>query len=193
MTLAIEPAPWFPNVAALYVSTRGPYTRLVREWWDEKRDAKRYAGPLPVVAHPPCGPWSKLRALCTKQDATCGPRAVDQVRMFGGVLEHPEGSKLFASCMLPTPGGLPDAWGGRTYFVRQVSWGHACVKPTWLYVVGVPESVVRAGMRTGGEPTHRVTSGPRGPQLPTAHKTLASATPRDFAVWLCSLANEVRR
>jgi hypothetical protein len=190
---SIAPAPWFPNVAALYMSTRGPYTRLVREWFDVQRNAKLYAGPLPVVAHPPCGPWSKLRALCTKQDPACGLRAVNQVRKWGGVLEHPEGSKLWIACDMPRPDELPDRYGGRTYAVSQVSWGHPCVKPTWLYCVRVPHDLVVDGLRTGGAPTHRVTSGPRGPKLPTAHKTMASATPFEFAVWLCSLANAVAR
>jgi hypothetical protein len=40
-------------------------------------------------------------------------------------------------------------YGGQTYTVRQVHWGHKCEKPTWLYVVGVSESCVRAGFRSG--------------------------------------------
>lgn len=178
-------------VAALYVDPRGPYANMLDvEAWDAARDARRYEGPHPVVAHPPCGPWSRMRGLCTKQDKSCAPRAVEQVRAFGGVLEHPQLSRLWMHCRLPEPFGFPDGFGGRAFLVRQVAWGHCCVKPTWLYVVGVPTELVLAGMRTGGVATHRVTSGPRGPRLPSANKRIASLTTPAFAAWMVELARE---
>lgn len=178
-------------VAALYVMPNGHYPSLCVEWYDEQRDAKRYAGPLPVIAHPPCGPWGRLRFMCTKQDAACGPRAVDQVRTFGGVLEHPSQSTLWRACDLPRPGELPDAWGGRSWLVRQVAWGHCCEKPTWLYTVRIDPYLVRQGIRAGGKATHRVTSGDRGPTLPTATKRKRALTPEPFARWLVELASSV--
>ena len=46
-------------IAALYVQTGGVYYGLDDvDPWDEARDARRYAGPWPVVAHPPCKAWS---------------------------------------------------------------------------------------------------------------------------------------
>lgn len=187
--------PLFPlaDVAVLYVAPNGPYPSLCREVYDEGRDAKTYAGPWPVVAHPPCGPWGRLRFWCTKQDASCGPHAVAMVRRFGGVLEHPQGSRLFRVCGLPWPREGGDYHGGRTYFVKQVSWGHPCPKPTWLYVVGVPDAVVRAGIRTGGEPTHRVTSGPRNMTRPSASRKMRTITPIAFARWLVELASQATR
>jgi hypothetical protein len=77
------------NAAALYVDPRGPYPKLVADWYDAERDARTYAGPWPVVAHPPCGSRSKLRHLYKRDDGDCAPRALEQVRAFGGVLEHP--------------------------------------------------------------------------------------------------------
>lgn len=119
------------TVAALYIDPRGPYTKLGDvDCWDEQRDARKYDGPWPVVAHPPCGPWGKLRHQCTRQPADCGPIAVEQVRRFGGVLEHPAHSTLFRHCGMPWPGELPDAWGGFTIEVEQVRWGHVARKRT---------------------------------------------------------------
>jgi hypothetical protein len=180
-------------IAALYVDPRGPYPQIPgADCWDERRDAKRYDGPNPVVAHPPCGPWSKLRHLCTRQDPECGPRAVAQVRAHGGVLEHPEHSKLFAEFGLPVGHESPDDYGGRTYLIRQVAWGHVCEKPTWLYVVGVPPKLVLAGIRTGGVATHCVCTGPRQRErLPVASKPLKRRTPPLLALWLVSLAEAV--
>ncbi|HMJ55681.1 MAG TPA: hypothetical protein VK540_26580 [Polyangiaceae bacterium] len=180
------------TVAALYSGPRGPYPQMEGvECWGEERDAKNYAGPWPVVAHPPCGPWGRLRFLCRLQDPACGPAAVQSVREFGGVLEHPVDSLLWRRCGMPLPGWLPDEFGGRTYAVRQVAWGHSCEKPTWLYVVGVDPSLVLAGIRTGGVATHRVTSGPRGPQFPTATNVKRRLSPPAFAEWLVELARTV--
>lgn len=47
-------------IAALFVATGGCYFGLPEvDPWDEKRDARLYAGPWPVVAHPPCARWCK--------------------------------------------------------------------------------------------------------------------------------------
>jgi hypothetical protein len=184
------------DVVALYVDPRGPYPSLVAEWYDEARDARTYAGPWPVVAHPPCGPWGNFRHMCTKQDESLAPLAVRQVRRWGGVLEHPYGSRLFGRT-LPKPGELPDAWGGFTIDVQQVAWGHCCVKPTRLYVVGAPMAHVLAGLRTGGRPTHRMTNGPRGcsanHELKRASAQQSRRTPPAFAEWLIDLAARASR
>ena len=89
-------------VAALYVDPiRGPYRALpgVERWgwadvhqaglWD--RDATAYDGPHPVIAHPPCGPWGLFawRYKGGEGAKNCAIRAVQQVRRWGGVLEHP--------------------------------------------------------------------------------------------------------
>lgn len=185
-----------PRVAALYIDPRGPYPALLGPdmCWDEARDARTYAGPWPVVAHPPCGPWGRLKHLCTKQPRELAPFAVEQVRRWGGVLEHPEGSTLWRELELPRPNELPDAHGGRCVAVRQVAWGHGCIKPTWLYVVGV----VLSGLQWPAErePTHRMTNGPRGPSARTdlirASAEQRRRTPPAFARWLVELAATAR-
>lgn len=178
------------TVAALYVDPKGPYFQMEGvDAWDEERDAKLYNGIGPVVSHPPCGPWSKLAGLCTKQDKTCGPIAVGQVRRLGGVLEHPRHSSLFKHCRMALPLEMADAFGGRTYEVNQVAWGHPCIKPTWLYVVGVSHELVLSGIRTGGAATHIVCTGPGfHNSLPVASKLQKRLSPVSFAEWLVELA-----
>lgn len=176
------------TVAALYVDMRGPYPAMGGvDCWDESRDAREYDGPHPIVAHPPCGPWGRLKFLCTKQDPECGLRAVEQVWAFGGVLEHPEHSSLFRHCGLPVAGESDGI--GRTYRVEQSGWGHRCKKATWLYIVGVPRETVEAGIRAPGRVTHRITNGSRGDTtLPRVGALEARLSPTSFAEWLVSLA-----
>jgi hypothetical protein len=67
------------------------------------RDARLYAGPYPVVAHPPCERWGRYWGGAPAQfprlklgdDSGCFAAALAAVRKFGGVLEHPEGSHAF--------------------------------------------------------------------------------------------------
>jgi hypothetical protein len=180
------------SVSVLYVDPAGPYPGLVRDWYDETRDARTYAGPNPVVAHPPCGPWSSLRSLSNETTKDCAPHAVDLVRRFGGVLEHPRGSKLWEHCGLPRPGELPDAWGGIAFEVSQVDWGHVARKRSWIYVVGarsIPSNPPRR------EPTHWCsgvhTPGARG-KPPEGIKICSAQqrrrTPVDFARFLIGIA-----
>ena len=181
-------------VAALYVDPRGIYPTLPGvDCWDESRDARLYAGPFPVVAHPPCGPWGKLRHLCTKQDPLCGPMAVRVAQRFGGVVEHPDRSKLWDFMALPKPGDATDAFGGRTYEVCQVDWGHVARKRTWIYVVGVDQRWVMRRLRERrgvGVATHVIS---QDAKRPIAGKLRASPqasrrTPRPFAEFLVELA-----
>jgi hypothetical protein len=126
------------EVAAIYVDNPGIYFSFKNvDCWDESRDAKNYNGPYPVIAHPPCGPWGSLSWNAYLDDKTTGPRAIEQVRKFGGVLEHPANSKLFDFCNVVKPGKNIDSYNGRTIEIDQVWWGNPLRKRTWLYMVGI--------------------------------------------------------
>ena len=196
-------------IAALYIDSRGPYPAMSGvECWDAERDARLYVGPYPVVAHPPCGPWGALRHLTTPgakraMDADCGPRAVEQVRQFGGVLEQPAGSRLWGHCGLPMTD--VDAFGGFSLAVEQVAWGHVARKKTWPYLVGIDRALAVRGVLSGGTPTHWVSGGRNqmrkngragGGVVPAGIKVCSAQqrrrTPPAFAEWLVSLARSVR-
>lgn len=127
------------KVSVLFARSDSCYFDLVFDVWDAERDARLYDGPWPVVAHPPCRGWGRLRALAKPRsdELELAFYAVDAVRRFGGVLEHPYGSTLWDAARLPRPGGV-DEYGGWTVLVDQGWWGHFAPKPTWLYVVGLP-------------------------------------------------------
>lgn len=195
-------------VAALYVDPRGPYLGMAGvDMWDYRRNAMLYDKEHPVVAHPPCGPWSKLRHLYLGKEYPCAPHCVSQVRKAGGVMEHPAGSLLWreATLELPLPGAPPDRFGGFTIEVDQCAYGHVARKKTWVYVIGVARSIVDDGLRTGGTPTHwcsgfRPGGGRKSPArykqsggaVPPGIKVCSSQqrrrTPKAFAEWLVSLA-----
>lgn len=191
-------------VAALYIDPGGPYPKMADvDCWDEARDARNYRGAGPVVCHPPCAPWSKLQHLAS--DKLIGERplamlAVWQVRTFGGVLEHPAGSKLWEACGLPAPGRckrctdgrgqvhvgveLPcwctchgDHFGGYTIELDQCEWGHVARKRTWLYLVGVPREALEAPPYPGRKPTKSV-SGRRGAPTQAKHPNWREQLPR---------------
>lgn len=137
------------TVAALYVETGGVYYGLPNvDPWNEQRDARLYAGPHPVVAHPPCNKWSPLAYINRRRlpdyeigdDGGCFAAALAAVRRFGGVLEHPALSLAWSAFDLPKPrrGSWSfsiDECGGRVTEVDQGSYGHCARKRTWLYVV----------------------------------------------------------
>lgn len=142
-------------ISALFVQTNGSYFGLPGvDAWDEKRDAREYPGPYPVVAHPPCQRWGKMyfgQPLAVSKgvpkqklgdDGDCFVCALEDVRTWGGVIEHPKGSHAWKYFDLPIPkpdGGWtePDKCGGRSCCVEQGRYDHYARKPTWLYAVGI--------------------------------------------------------
>jgi hypothetical protein len=139
-------------LAALFVEENGPYFNVPGiDPWDERRDARKYAGPYPVIAHPPCerwgrywsgGPSARVRRKLG-DDNGCFASALEVVRRWGGLLEHPEASHAFKQFGLPLPafnGGWtePDQYGGRSCCVAQGHYGHLAQKMTWLYAI-LPE------------------------------------------------------
>lgn len=151
-------------IAALYVETNGCYFGLPDvDPWDIHRDARKYDGPHPVVAHPPCARWCKLAGFVDHvypgrfkkgDDGGCFAHALASVRRWGGILEHPEGSAAWDHFGLITPpkgGGwvVADWEGGWTCSVEQGAYGHKARKATWLYACHVDLPSLRWGKAPG--------------------------------------------
>jgi len=190
-------------VVVLFVRSDSIYKTLPGvECYDEARDARTWPGGCPVVAHPPCRGWGQLAHMSNATDAerALAVWSVGQVRRWGGVLEHPATSLLWAACDLPRPGAGRDAAGGFSLAVEQHWWGHLARKRTLLYVCGCEPSDVPAMPLTLTEPPCILgTSGRRRdgtrkvgrPNLPRGNKDAArEATPPAFAAWLVELARK---
>lgn len=191
------------TVAALFVSRRGPYwNRPGVDAWDEKRDARKYDGLCPVVAHPPCGRWCRLAKFVEQQhglkvgdDGGCFASALANVRRCGGVLEHPAFSLAWRAFDLTPPAGrgwlrtFDDGW---VCEVSQTIYGHRASKPTWLYYVGeTPPAPLdwRSGVPTGSISGCRKRMSPEArARRPRIWGAEASRTPDRFADALLELA-----
>ncbi len=167
--------------------------------YDIERDARTFAGGMPVVAHPPCRAWGILSHMAkpVPGERDLAPWAVDQVRQCGGVLEHPRGSRLWIEKPLPMPGHV-DAWGGWTLPVWQWWWGHKAAKASMFYIVGVrPEDLPTIPFRIGTPEFTVGTSGRRRDGTRSGRgreirKSEREHTPPDLALWLVETARRCR-
>lgn len=175
------------------------------------RDARTYAGPHPVVAHPPCNLWVNMAAVNWKRygrqrpawypNGSDGGRfaaALRAVRTYGGVLEHPASTHAWAHHDLRAPAqvnafGDPCTWllsssAPRTWVCEvwqsAPSYGHPARKRTWLLYCGKRPPFELDWTRQPG--THQVGWFDR--VKPTLSKRAASATPEPFAAELIRLA-----
>ena len=185
-------------VAALFVRADSVYKTIPGvDCYDIDRDARTWPGGCPLIAHPPCRSWGRLRQFAKprEDEKELGPWAVAQVRQLGGVIEHPAESTLFVHCRMPRPGQFPDEFGGWTLAVDQFIFGHRAEKATWLYVVGCePDDLPHMPIR-GGSPPHCIRPTKAYPRLPSVTKAEREHTPPALALWLVDLARRcvVRR
>jgi hypothetical protein len=193
------------TVAALYVAAKGCYYGLdgVEPWGLPDRDAREYAGPHPVVAHPPCTRWCRLAGLVEARwghkrgdDGGCFAAALASVRRWGGVLEHPADTKAWAAYDLPDPqrhgGWSRGLCGGWACHVEQGRYGHPAKKATWLYAYGCDLPSLRWGSTLDAESTAMVSwcgnRTKRMPDRPRLGQRAASATPHEFRDVLLAMA-----
>lgn len=177
------------TVAALFVRRDSVYKTFPGvDCWDAERDARKWLGGTPCVAHPPCRGWGRMRQWSHSDPAerALAPLALAFVRQWGGVLEHPAESRLWVEHGLPRPGSFDGT--GYSMEVDQFLWGHRAEKRTWLYIVGCEPDDLPPIPEREGEPTHCVRPTKAYPRLPSITKPEREHTPRAFAEWLVELA-----
>lgn len=194
------------RVAALYVDPNGVYSGLDGvDLWDEQRDARLYAGPWPVVAHPPCARWCQLASVNEARwgarigdDGGCFAAALKAVERWGGVLEHPAYSIAWSRFGLPRPARYgwarnferpatpPKSHRSRTGTPRAngrgcITWGRSRPRLSGLTGVGSASSVqgFTAGRRQGAAGSPR----PRRSIRPLRSVTCCSRWPAAPGGW----------
>jgi hypothetical protein len=184
-------------VSILFTRQDSIYKTLGVDCWDIDRNALNWPGGNPVVCHPPCRAWGQLSQFAKPRE---GERelavwAIEQVRKYGGVLEHPRASRLWKELCLPL-GKETDEYGGYSLCVNQSWWGHKAQKKTLLYIVGcnrneLPEMPIKldlvqfivASSVRKGHPKYK----------PEISKKEREATPVDFAKWLIAVAERCKK
>lgn len=196
-----------PIIAAIFVQPDGCYANdPMFDAWPEIRDARKYSGDLPVIAHPPCQLWGALACVNFKRwggehnrpgnDGGCFASALASVRRCGGVLEHPAKSRAFAAHGITKPHGV--GWqraecSGWVCEVWQSAYGHRARKATWLYYFGRTKPLELDWSRQPG--THQVgfyDQRGKSANKPTLSKREANATPLAFRQALVDLALNAR-
>lgn len=124
---------------ALFVRKDSAYKkRLNWDVYDVDRNALNFNQNTPVVCHPPCRKWGKLAHMATKakpQEKQLALWCIKKIRQNKGILEHPNGSKLFGN-YIPDTGEI-DKYGGFTILIDQYDFGHVAHKKTKLYICGI--------------------------------------------------------
>ena len=193
------------HVAAIFVQPDGCYAKHPGiDAWPEQLDARKYRGPWPVVAHPPCQLWGAFAPINYKRwggehnrpgnDGGCFASALESVRKFGGVLEHPAKTRAWEAHGLAAPTGI--GWqrcidGGWVCEVWQSAYGHRAAKATWLYYYGTEPPLQLRWNRPDG--THQIgffDQRGKAANKPTLGKREANATPIELRDALIALARQ---
>jgi len=127
------------QVPVLFARRDSVYKKLGCDVWDIDRDARNWPGGHAGIFHPPCRAWATLAQFAKPRpdEKLLAIWSIDQIRKWGGVLEHPVNSRLWPD-WLPLPGTI-DEYGGFSICVNQSWWGHKAEKKTLLYICGTTE------------------------------------------------------
>jgi hypothetical protein len=121
-------------------------------------------------------------------------KAITWVRQWGGIVEHPECSKLWQTAGVHLP-GKQDSFGGYTLSINQSWFGHRAQKRTLLYIVGCSQ-VNLPPIPISFDAIERVVRRNRATKNPTLKhisRWERDATPEALAVWLVETANRCAR
>ena len=179
------------KVAVLFAMKDSIYKNYdICDVYDEDRNALRYQGNLPIIAHPPCRLWGQLSHFSTAplEEKQFAIWSIKMIRKNGGVLEHPATSRLWQEMKLPSYGKYDD-YGGWTLIAPQYWWGHKAEKKTKFYIYGIsPNNIPDIPFRLG-YPEYVVGTSKRklAKDLPEITKKERKQTPIQLAEWLIEL------
>ena len=118
--------PFPQDVAACFVRVDSVYKRLLPgRTYDIHKPAYLLPVGVKAIYHPPCRAWGNYAHLAKPRpgEKDLALWAMDRVRRFGGILEHPKTSRLW-QYLMP---------GDNTVAINQCDFGHGALKPTLLF------------------------------------------------------------
>ena len=180
-------------IAVLFARDDSRYKELEGyDVYDIHRDARNYCKSYPVIAHPPCRAWGMLSHMANPRpdEKQLAYFALAQVRLNGGILEPPAGSRLWKEAPLPL-GDNVDEFGGFTIEIDQFDFGHVASKPTHLYICGIDYKDLPAIPKRDGVPLKSMTG-----QVPNTSRCTQyerEYTPDDLINWMTKVCNELQK
>ena len=181
-------------ISALFVTKNSIYKELNIDSWDIDRDARLWPGGNPCIAHPPCRAWGQLSHFAKPRpdEKELAIWAINQIRIYGGILEHPRGSKLWPHLNLPL-GSEIDSFGGFTISICQSWFGHPCEKKTLLYICGCSPCELPEYPLSFDAVKFVISTKKTRYSRPEASKKYREYTPINFAKWLIDVANKCKK
>lgn len=175
-------------VTVLFCRKDSIYKNLGCDVWDIERDARKWEGGKPAIYHPPCRAWGLLANFAKPRpdEKQLAIWSIKQIQKFGGVLEHPNGSKLWQEMNLPK-GQEVDSFGGFTISLNQSWFGHLAEKRTLLYIVGIDRIEVPSIPICFNIPIYALGKRKKNSKKKELPKSEREKTPVKFAKWLIEL------
>lgn len=134
------------KTVVLFAQADSTYKELDCDVYDIERNALSCKSKKACIYHPPCRTWGRLRSFANVHpgEHLLAVWSILRIWRYGGVLEHPAGSKLWNIMSLAKPGQGLDNRGGYSISIDQSWFGHPCKKNTWLYIKGCTISEIPA-------------------------------------------------
>lgn len=175
------------NTPIFFVRKNSIYKTLSNDCYDAERNALTYTGKKPGVYHPPCRLFSKLKGLSTapESEKELAYWSINQIRKYGGVLEHPYHSSLFKEMNIKP--GLIDSYGGFCISINQSWFGHKCEKKTMLYICGISYAELPPMPLNFNAIEYVITTSKKNKQYKEASRKMREATPVELAIYLIKI------
>jgi hypothetical protein len=181
-------------IPVLYCQVNSNYKKYNScDIYDYKRDALTFKGNMPVICHPPCRLFSRLRAFSTAPacEVLHGFRSISLVRKNGGIVENPISSTLWKIMKVGSIQN-PDEYGGYLIKIHLSDFGFQAQKATGLYIVGIPFKDLPALPLSFNAITHTVSTHKKS-NLPELPKKERSTTPDQLIKWFIQIISEISR
>lgn len=176
-----------------FTRKKSNYLKFDCDCYDIKRNALTTVSTGPAIYHPPCRMWGKLKTLAKGniQEKELALWALNRVRLYGGILEHPAGSELFLKHIV-MPGKGYDEFGGFSVATDLHQFGYPALKKTYLYVVGMSIRDMPAMPMNFDAVTHNVCNSRARNGLKEVSKSMRETTPENMCKYLIECLSVIK-